>query len=193
MANERARQLRRDMNEYERKLWSLLRMKRLAGFRFRRQHPIGPYVADFFCPSAKLIVEQDGAQHFTEKEVDRDARRTRWLEERGYRVLRITNIDVLKRPFDVLEAIHRALTDPPSARQTSRRAVAQRDRGHLPPQGGKEIGIIAPAFGSPIDLPCRSHQVRVASKVSMRLKSGPRLGKSQQGRARDRVRLQFVR
>jgi very-short-patch-repair endonuclease len=122
MANERARKLRKNMNEYERKLWSLLRMKRLAGFRFRRQHPIGPYIADFFCASAKLIVEQDGAQHFTEEEMYRDARRTQWLEEHGYRVLRVTNVDVLKRPSDVLEGIHRALTDPPSARHTSRTA-----------------------------------------------------------------------
>lgn len=125
------------MNEYERKLWELLRGKRLAGFRFRRQHPVGPFVADFYCASARLIVEQDGAQHFTEEEIYRDASRTKWLEARGYRVIRVTNADVIKHPLDVLDAIRRALTAPPSARKTSRTAGAIRDCGHLPPERGK--------------------------------------------------------
>ena len=111
VASERARELRKGMNDYERKLWSLLRAKRLAGFRFRRQHPVGPFIADFYCVSAKLIVEQDGAQHFEEDQVYRDAARTRWLEQRGDRVFRVSNADVMKHPFEVLEAIHRELKE----------------------------------------------------------------------------------
>lgn len=114
MANQRARNLRKGMNEYERKLWSLLRMKRLSGFRFRRQHPIGRYTVDFFCASAKAIIEQDGGKHADEEEMYRDLERTRWLQSRGYRVHRVWNIDVIRRPNDVLEGIYRFLTDPPS-------------------------------------------------------------------------------
>ena len=132
LANERARSLRKGMNEYERRLWGLLRTKRLEGFRFRRQHPIGRYTVDFFCPAAKLIVEQDGGQHGEEEEMYRDAERTRWLEARGYRVHRVWNADVMRRPNDVLEGIFRALTDPPSVSPSLRSAR------HLPPQGGKE-------------------------------------------------------
>ena len=108
----RARQLRRSMTEGERKLWALLRRKQLAGFRFRRQAPIGPFIADFFCAEAKLIVELDGAPHLDEEQTYRDAARTSWLEAHGCRVIRIWNIDVFKRPADVTESIHRALTAP---------------------------------------------------------------------------------
>src|SRR5258706_89021 len=62
MPNTRARTLRWDMTDDERRLWALLRRKQLAGYRFRRQHPMGAYIADFFCPNAKLIVELDGGQ-----------------------------------------------------------------------------------------------------------------------------------
>lgn len=114
------------MTEGEQKLWWLLRRKQLSGFRFRRQAPIGPYTADFFCPKAKLIIEIDGARHLEEERAYRDQDRTRWLEARGYRVLRFFNVDVFKHPAEVTEAIHDALTHPPSG--------ASR---HLPPQGGK--------------------------------------------------------
>jgi very-short-patch-repair endonuclease len=89
----------------ERRLWRLLRSKQVANLRFRRQQPIGPYIADFFCPAAKLIVELDGDQHATDKNAAYDAGRTCWLEERGYKVLRFTNGEVLKA--HVLETIWR--------------------------------------------------------------------------------------
>ena len=98
------------MTEGERKLWWLLRRKQLAGFRFRRQAPIGPYIADFFCPEAKLIVELDGAPHADEEQAHRDAARTRWLEAHGSRVIRIWNADLFNRPVEVTEAIYQALT-----------------------------------------------------------------------------------
>jgi very-short-patch-repair endonuclease len=109
----RARQLRRTMTDGERKLWSLLRRKQLAGFRFRRQAPIGPFIADFFCSEAKLIVELDGSPHLEEEQTYRDAARSRWLEAHGCRVIRVWNIDVFKRPADVTEFIHHALTHSP--------------------------------------------------------------------------------
>jgi very-short-patch-repair endonuclease len=94
---DRARNFRQDATDAERKLWSLLRRKRM-NVRFRRQQPISPYVADFFCPSAALVIELDGSQHADESELLHDAKRTKWLEANGYRVLRFWNADVLKTP-----------------------------------------------------------------------------------------------
>ncbi len=112
MANERAKQLRRRPTEAEAKLWIRLRRKQLDGFRFRRQTPIGSYIVDFFCPEAKLIVEIDGGQHADQKEYDE--LRTQWLEERGYRVVRFWNNDVLANTDGVIAEIQRAVgTAPP--------------------------------------------------------------------------------
>jgi very-short-patch-repair endonuclease len=100
-----ARKFRQNPPDAERKLWSLLRNRRLANWRFRQQQPIGPYFADFFCPSAKPIIERDGSQHADDEHLQSGARRTSWLESRGYKVLRFWNRDVLKTPDAVLEAI----------------------------------------------------------------------------------------
>jgi very-short-patch-repair endonuclease len=81
-----ARHLRANMTDAERRLWARLRLKRLGGHRFRRQVPIGPYIADFACLAARLIVEVDGIHHSVED--PHETRRTMWLEDRGYRVLR---------------------------------------------------------------------------------------------------------
>lgn len=86
--NTRARELRWNMTDAERKLWAALRRRQILGYRFRRQQPIGPYIADFFCPEAKLIIEVDGSQHGEELQALDDKRRTEWLEKNGYRVLR---------------------------------------------------------------------------------------------------------
>ena len=106
---EFARDLRENATEAERKLWSFLRRKHVSGLRFRRQQPMGPYVADFFCSAAKLIVELDGGQHGTDEARAYDEARTRWLEQRGYRVLRIANIEFLANPEDVVVGIWRAV------------------------------------------------------------------------------------
>jgi len=106
-----ARSLRESATECERKLWSMLRGKQMAHLRFRRQQPIGPYVADFFCPAAKLIVELDGGQHGEDDAVAYDEARTRWLEAQGYRVLRFWNIEFLKESEAVLETIWRAIVE----------------------------------------------------------------------------------
>jgi very-short-patch-repair endonuclease len=90
----RARQLRREMTPPEARLWMALRGRQADGLRFRRQHPIGPFVLDFYCDSAKLAVEVDGFAHVTADRPQRDARRDDWLAARGVRTLRIDARDV---------------------------------------------------------------------------------------------------
>jgi len=109
MAPTRARQLRKNPTEAERKLWSLLRQKQFDGNRFRRQAPIGPYIADFFCPAAKLIIELDGGQHAEQSAADQV--RTNWLEARGYRVLRFWNNEILTNPAGALTRLHQAFNE----------------------------------------------------------------------------------
>src|SRR5215204_4686622 len=92
----RARALRRGMNLPEVVLWQGLRKGRLADLRFRRQHPIGPDILDFYCPSVRLAVEVDGFAHDNAAQVRHDHRRDAFLAERGVRVLRIAAADVLR-------------------------------------------------------------------------------------------------
>ena len=113
--------MRANATDAERILWSILRRKQFAALRFRRQQPIGPYIADFFCPAAKLIVELDGGQHGAEEVVTYDEKRTRFLESKGYRVLRFWNVEVMKDRDSVAEAIFRAGSEPdPSPKPSSR-------------------------------------------------------------------------
>jgi very-short-patch-repair endonuclease len=111
MANQRARDLRRNMSNAERKLWQALRLKQLDGARFRRQHPIGPYIVDFVCLEKRLIVEVDGPQHTEESHVARDARRDRWLRIEGYRVMRFQTINVYQNLGGVVDTIWAALRE----------------------------------------------------------------------------------
>jgi len=104
-----AKTLRINATDAERILWSLLRGRRLAALRFRRQQPIGPYIVDFFCPSAKLIVELDGSQHGTDEAIVYDEGRSRFFESKGYRVLRFSNGEVMTNRDGVAEAIYRAV------------------------------------------------------------------------------------
>lgn len=101
-----ARALRRDATDAERLLWYHLRDRRLAGVEFGRQHPVGPFVADFLSLEAGIIVEGDGSRHAASTE----AGRTTFLERRGFRVLRFWNHDVLVRTETVLAVIHAAVT-----------------------------------------------------------------------------------
>ncbi len=89
------------MTDAEQKLWQSLRSGQLGGLKFRRQHPIPPYIADFCCVAEKLIVELDGSQHSEQA----DAARTRHLEARGWRILRFWDHDVLQQTEAVIEAI----------------------------------------------------------------------------------------
>src|SRR5690348_12049513 len=94
------------MTDAERCLWAHLRRHQLAGRRFRRQFPVGPYIVDFICLEAKLVIEIDGGQHLASAS---DAVRSDWLEDQGFRVLRFWNHEVLIQTDDVLTAILGAL------------------------------------------------------------------------------------
>lgn len=89
---DRARELRRDMTPAERKLWQVLKGRQLDGHRFRRQHPMGPYIADFACLEIGVVIEVDGGQH---DESEEDLRRDRFMEAKGFKVLRFWNNDVM--------------------------------------------------------------------------------------------------
>ena len=106
----RVRQLRRSATAAEKLLWQHLRGRRLEGCKFRRQVWIGPYIADFLCNEAALLIELDGSQHADR--ADYDAARSVYLEERGFRVLRFWNNDVLGDIDAVLTAIRAAVPSP---------------------------------------------------------------------------------
>ncbi len=110
-ARDRGRRLRAESTDEERKLCKHLRAKRLGGFKFRRQHRIGAYFADFCCIAQHLIVELDGSQHAEREEQDKDALRTAYLSAQGHRVMRLWNEQVNTERENVLEAIYAALTD----------------------------------------------------------------------------------
>lgn len=104
-ARVRARDLRHRSTDAERSLWNALRNRRVEGHKFRRQHPIGPYIADFVCLEARLVVELDGGQHYTHEGRLADARRTRYLEVMGFDVLRFSDRDVLLEQEAVMSVV----------------------------------------------------------------------------------------
>jgi len=108
----RARSMRRLASEAERTLWKYLKGRRLNGFKFRRQVRIDPYIVDFACLEAKLIIEADGGQHVDQMAYDK--RRASYLESIGYRVLRFWNNEILHETQSVLERIESALNNAPS-------------------------------------------------------------------------------
>lgn len=116
-ALKRAKQLRRKMTPQERLLWSRLRNRQLGNFKFRKQQPLGPFIADFVCQQVKLVIEADGSQH---NDSCNDARRDRWMEEQGYTVLRFWNNEVNENLEGVLEAILNILSRDPSPTATKR-------------------------------------------------------------------------
>ena len=107
---EKARELRSNMTECEKIMWNALRRKDLAGFRFRRQHPIDRFIVDFYCHEVKLVIEIDGEIHkYQQKEYDEG--RTAELERFGLTVLRFTNESVVNDLNGVLLEIHKYLTN----------------------------------------------------------------------------------
>jgi len=126
-ANQFAIELRADMPNAEVILWSCLRRRKLAGARFRRQHPLGPYIVDFACVAAQLIIELDGASHETDQAIAHDNRRTRFLEARGWRVVRYSNESIYRHLDDVLDHIaHLLQTSPPSPAAAALRRYSPR-------------------------------------------------------------------
>ena len=99
------------MTDAERALWQRLRFRQVLDCRFRRQRPLGQFIADFVCLERMLVIEVDGGQHA--EMLEQDAKRTRWLESQGYRVLRFWDNQVLKEIDGVLEVVVGALQAPP--------------------------------------------------------------------------------
>ena len=104
-ANEKAKDLRIDSTDAENKLWSILRKNNLYGYHFKRQKPIGPYIVDFVCLKENLIIELDGSQHLSDEGKLKDKKRTKYLENLGYKVIRILDNDVLNNIEGSIEYI----------------------------------------------------------------------------------------
>jgi very-short-patch-repair endonuclease len=131
MMTKRAQRLRRHATDAENQLWHAVRRSRIGGLSFRRQHPIGAYVIDFYCSAVGLAIEVDGGQHNTEIGRARDERRTRWLASKGITILRFWNNDVFSNFDGVLSEIVRSVEA-----LRSRRATPSLT---LPLSGGGEV------------------------------------------------------
>jgi very-short-patch-repair endonuclease len=129
---QRARELRREATEVETRLWSKLRGGRLDGLSFRRQHPAGAYVLDFYCSQLRLSIELDGSQHGEAQHQVHDERRSAWLRSRGVTELRFWNNDVTQNLPGVLDAIQSAANELRACGGTPTR----RWRADLPLSGG---------------------------------------------------------
>ena len=101
---EKARKLRKNLTDAEKKLWAVIRKRQINNLKFRRQQPIGKYIVDFVCFEKKIIIEIDGGQHMENK--DYDLKRSKWLEGQGFKVIRFWNNEVLENTDAVLETIY---------------------------------------------------------------------------------------
>lgn len=124
---DRARELRREMTVAERKLWQVLKGRGVDGHRFRRQHPLGPYVADFACLEAGVVIEVDGGQH---QDSTTDQRRDSSMRGRGFKVLRFWNNEVLTNLEGVCSVIAQAL-----AERCPHPTLPSRAEGEAEPEG----------------------------------------------------------
>ena len=143
-ATRQAKHLRRNMTKAETVLWAVLKGRALQGWKFRRQHPIGPYIVDFACIEAGLVVEVDGATHTNDAQTLRDVRRTNFLNEQGFTVLRVTNLDIYADLDGVVREIAAALTPlGPSGHSPRKRGETPRRRPMSSPVcgGGGPEGI----------------------------------------------------
>ncbi len=118
----RAKSLRRDMTKAETLLWNTLREANLHGFKFRRQHLIGDYIADFAHIRGQLVIEIDGATHGTDDEIEYDRRRTAFLQSQGWTVLRFSNTDVYESVAGIVEFLTARLGPHPNV--ASRRSTS---------------------------------------------------------------------
>jgi very-short-patch-repair endonuclease len=108
------KELRRNQTEAEKALWSLLRNKKMNGYKFFRQYGVGSYIADFYCPLLKLIIEVDGGQHYSNEAKDYDQDREQYCKSLGIKTIRFNNLDVLKNIEGVFQAIQSQLPPSPS-------------------------------------------------------------------------------
>ena len=132
LARKRARRLRHDMTKSETVLWTALKGRALGGWKFRRQHPVGPYIADFACLEAKTIVEVDGATHNTDAELEHDHKRTAFLESQGFHIVRVTNTGI----YDDLDGVVRLI---------SAALAPSGPSGHLPRKQGRTSESFPPS------------------------------------------------
>lgn len=151
-----ARRLRKNMTPAERKLWEALRGKKLAGLKFRAQHPVGRFVLDFYCPACKLVIEVDGDAH--DETIDYDRVREEHLQDYGYQVIRFRNDEVLNDLTMVIEKIleaARELTPQPS--QDPEKTDSPQDWG----AGGRSRVSEGPSYdqNKPNDKPRRSQNL----------------------------------
>jgi very-short-patch-repair endonuclease len=107
----KARQLRKNMTDSERVLWSRLRGKQISDVQFYRQKPIGEYIVDFFAPRTKLVIEVDGSQHLEEEQAEKDRYRDEYLATVGLKVLRFNSREVLEETDAVVEVIYRTMAE----------------------------------------------------------------------------------
>ena len=139
VSTERAREFRHLASPPERRLWSILHGLRQHGYHFRRQHPIGPFYADFACVKEKLVIEADGATHAHDADVARDARRTAIIERYGFRVLRFWNHDIMGDPDGVPAEIERSLGIVPALTPTP--VLSPSDEGGSPRRRKLRTGL----------------------------------------------------
>ncbi len=131
---QKAQTLRESQTNAEGLLWHYLRDKQLAGHKFRRQQPIGPYIVDFACMPKKLLIELDGGQHAEQHTYDK--KRDEFLRGKGYKILRFWNNDVFENCFGVLESIRAAVQDPPPQQSAPNGLTTE-----TPPQGGSDWSV----------------------------------------------------
>jgi len=128
--------LRQNHPDAELRLWKHLRNRRLAGYKFLRQHPIGPYIADFVCREVRLVIEVDGGQHA--EHIESDAHRTAFFEEKGFRVIRFWNHDVLRNTESVLNMILSELQQPSSQPFSRKREKGKNNEQSYPLSRARE-------------------------------------------------------
>jgi len=104
-----SQQLRSNMTDAEKLLWSKVRRNQLKGYQFYRQRIIGNYIVDFYCPRANLIIELDGGQHYTEERVNKDKNRDAYMKQEGYKVLRFSDKEVFENLHGIMERIYEHL------------------------------------------------------------------------------------
>ena len=110
---EYSKKLRHEMTDAEKMLWQKIRRRQLKGYQFFRQKPIGKYIVDFYCPKARLIIEIDGGQHYEEHNQAEDKKRDAELNLIGFKVVRYTNLDIIKNFNSAVEDILKILPNPP--------------------------------------------------------------------------------
>ena len=135
----KARRLRIAATGAERLLWSKLRARQIGGVSFRRQHPAGPYVLDFYCAALGIAVEVDGGHHGRREREAADRKRDDWLRLRGITVLRVSNFDVFRNISGVMEQIYMKIVAAAERQMTPTRSAARSD---LPLSGGGDLAIL---------------------------------------------------